>query len=108
MPNIALLGWQGCYGSCQLVIIDMHPVIKNAKGLFLHKIDVTGRKLFHDFNRQIRKADLTISLPCQLVEVIPRFIPQYLFAERIKGVLDMFFVRMRFHFLTSLRVRKGG
>ena len=85
--------------------VPAYPYIFNDcnKGL-----DIGFLLLRHNFNRQIRKADLTISLPCQLVEVIPRFIPQYLFTERIKGVLDMFFVRMRFHFLTSLRVRKGG
>ena len=85
--------------------VPAYPYIFNDcnKGL-----DIGFLLLRHNSNRQIGKADLKISLPRQLVEVILRFIPQYLFTERIKGMLDVFFMPMRFHFFTSLRVRKGG
>lgn len=67
-----------------------------------------GKELLHNFYWQIGKGNLTVSFPRKFVLVVPRFVPQYLFAKRIKGVLDVFFVRMRLHVFTSLRIRKGG
>ena len=67
----------------------------NFKCTAIREIGIADRELFQRFDRQFRKIDLSVSFPCQRVLIVPRFIPQYLFAERIKGMLDMLFVRMR-------------
>ena len=74
----------------------------------IREIGVTDSKLFQHFDGQLRKIDLSVSFPCQRVLIVPRFVPQYLFAEAIKGTGNSYIVRMRFHVFTSLRVRKGG
>ena len=74
----------------------------------IREIGIADRELFQRFDRQFRKIDLSVSFPCQRVLIVPRFIPQYLFAEAIKGTGNSYIVRMRFHVFTSLRVRKGG
>ena len=74
----------------------------------IREIGVTDSKLFQHFDGQLRKIDLSVSFPCQRVLIVPCFVPQYLFAEAIKGTGNSYIVRMRFHVFTSLRVRKGG
>ena len=74
----------------------------------IREIGVTDSELFQHFDGQFGKIDLSVSFPCQRVLIVPRFVPQYLFAEAIKGTGNSYIVRMRFHVFTSLRVRKGG
>ena len=51
----------------------------------IREIGVTDSKLFQHFDGQLRKIDLSVSFPCQRVLIVPCFVPQYLFAEAIKG-----------------------
>ena len=63
----------------------------------IREIGVTDSELFQHFDGQFGKIDLSVSFPCQRVLIVPRFVPQYLFAEAIKGTGNSYIVRMRFH-----------
>ena len=63
----------------------------------IREIGVTDSELFQHFNGQLGKIDLSVSFPCQRVLIVPCFVPQYLFAEAIKGTGNSYIVRMRFH-----------
>ena len=106
--NISAVNRQS--GDCfrQRFIVDTNRMTDDFKCAAIREIGITDSELFQHFDGQFGKIDLSVSFPCQRVLIVPRFVPQYLFAEAIKGTGNSYIVRMRFHVFTSLRVRKGG